>query len=289
MAEGEMSNASLKIEPVLDHVVINTLDRLDEAAEQYRRLGFTLTERGHHSLGSSNNLAIFGTDYLELLGFLPGNEGKRAELWTHPPGLTGLVFKSADPDLVYAAMRERGVPVAEPMRFARPVALPGGPLDARFGVVRVTGDEVQNGRTFFCHHFTPELVWRPEWQGHPNGATGIAEVLIAARDPAHTAAIYERMFGPGLLAQVAGGVAFRAGPTTVAVLDPATAAQRTAGAAPAGADGSDRMVALTVKTGSLAAARSAVETGGVPFGARPGGGIVVPHRHASQVALAFVE
>jgi hypothetical protein len=284
-----MPDASVKLEPVLDHVVINTLGRLDEAAQQYRRLGFTLTARGHHSLGSSNNLAIFGTDYLELLGFLPGNEGKRAELWTHPPGLTGLVFKSADPDQVYAAMRERGVPVAEPMVFARPVELAGGSRDARFSVVRVTGDVVQNGRTFFCHHFTPELVWRPEWQAHPNGVTGIAEFLIAARDPARTAAIYERMFGPGLLALVSGGVSFRAGAATVSVLDPTTVAQRTAGAAPTSADGSDRMVALTYKTGSLAAARSALEGGSIPFGPLPGGGIVVHHRHASQVALAFVE
>jgi hypothetical protein len=283
-----MPNAKLKLEPVLDHVVVNTLGRLDEAAQQYRRLGFTLTARGHHSLGSSNNLAVFGTDYLELLGFLPGNEGKRAELWMHPPGLTGLAFKSADPGEVYAAMRERSVPVAEPMAFARPVELAGGPRDARFSVVRVTGDAVQNGRIFFCHHVTPELVWRPEWQRHANGATGIAELLIAARDSARTAGIYERMFGPGLLTQVAGGVSFRAGAATVSVLDPTTVAQRTAGAAPVSADGSDRMVALIIKTGSLAAARSALDDGGVPFGPRPEGGIVVSHQHAGHVALAFV-
>jgi Glyoxalase-like domain len=40
--------------PTLDHVVVNTQDRLDEAAETYRRLGFTLTPRGYHTLGSMN-------------------------------------------------------------------------------------------------------------------------------------------------------------------------------------------------------------------------------------------
>ena len=53
--------------PTLDHVVVNVRDRLDEAAATYGRLGFTLTPRGYHTLGSMNHLAIFGTDYLELI------------------------------------------------------------------------------------------------------------------------------------------------------------------------------------------------------------------------------
>ncbi len=53
--------------PTLDHVVINARDDMDRAADIYRRLGFTLTERGYHSLGSMNHLAMFGTDYLELI------------------------------------------------------------------------------------------------------------------------------------------------------------------------------------------------------------------------------
>ena len=162
----DMLAAPRTISPVLDHVVINVMGALDEAAAQYTRLGFQLTERGHHTLGSSNNLAIFGTNYLELLGYQPGRETMRADLWTHPAGLTGLVFKSIDADLVYATMKDHGVPVHEPMSFARPVELPGGARDARFKVIRVSGEEVQNGRTFFCHHDTPDLVWRPEWQSH---------------------------------------------------------------------------------------------------------------------------
>ena len=201
----DMGAASRAISPVLDHVVINVMGKLDEAAAQYARLGFQLTERGHHTLGSSNNLAIFGTNYLELLGFLPGRETMRADLRAHPAGLTGLVFKSIDADLVYATMKDHGVPVQEPMSFARPVELPGGAQDARFKVIRVSGEEVQNGRTFFCHHDTPELVWRPEWQSHANGATEIVEFVIASQQPARTATLYERMFGPGLLTPTSGG------------------------------------------------------------------------------------
>ena len=56
----------------LDHVVINARDDMDRAADIYRRLGFTLTERGYHSLGSMNHLAMFGTDYLELIAVPKG-------------------------------------------------------------------------------------------------------------------------------------------------------------------------------------------------------------------------
>lgn len=274
------------VSPVLDHVVINVMGQLDEAAAQYARLGFQLTQRGHHTLGSSNNLAIFGTTYLELLGYLPGREAKRADLWAHPPGLSGLVFKSVDADMVYSKLKQRGVPVLEPLSFARPVELPGGAQDAKFKVIRVGGEEVQNGRTFFCHHDTPELVYRPEWQVHPNGAGEIVEFAIASNEPKRTAALYERMFGAGLLTPVAGGFSFRAGSATIFVLHPATIAQRYAGAALTSADGSDRMVALVFKVTALETPRAVLEAAGIA--SRPyGGGIIVSHTDGANVALGF--
>ena len=74
----------MPITPILDHVVINVRDGLDAAAALYARLGFTLTPRGHHTLGSSNNLAILGTDYLELLGVQPAAPARMC--WTGRPG-----------------------------------------------------------------------------------------------------------------------------------------------------------------------------------------------------------
>src|SRR5262245_6817321 len=80
----------------LDHVVINARDDMDRAADTYRRLGFTLTERGYHSLGSINHLAMFGTDYLELIALPKGATTGRMDLLTFPFGLNGLVFGSED-------------------------------------------------------------------------------------------------------------------------------------------------------------------------------------------------
>src|SRR2546427_12202603 len=57
------------VTPKLDHVVIDTRNRIDEAVRTYLSLGFQLTDRGRHTLGSVNHLAIFETDYMEFLGF----------------------------------------------------------------------------------------------------------------------------------------------------------------------------------------------------------------------------
>jgi Glyoxalase-like domain len=280
-----MSPTIDKVRPVLDHVVVNVMGKLDGAAAQYERIGFQLTERGHHTLGSSNNLAIFGENYLELLGYLPGRETMRADLWAHPPGLTGLVFKSVDPGLVSAALKERGVAAESPVAFSRPVPLPGGAKDAKFRVVRVSPELVPNGRTFFCHHDTPDLVWRPEWQVHRNGALDIIEFVIAAKTPAKSAALYERMFALSAM-PIAGGVSFQAGVATVMVLEPSAVAERYAGAALVNGDDADRMVALTFKVKSLDTPRGVFDAAGIRYWGTADG-IVVNHSDAANVALGF--
>ncbi len=281
-----MQRGSLPV--ILDHVVVNVLGDLDAAQAQYRKLGFNLTERGHHSLGSSNHLAIFGTDYLELLGYEPRNEIKRPDLWRHPAGLSGLVFKAPEPDALEADLRRRGVAIEPPAEFHRPVQLADGPRDARFRVIRVAQELIDNGRAFFCHHYTPELVWRSEWQDHPNTVVGVAEFIIASSVPSRTAAVYDRMFGPDLLVPTAGGVSFQAGTAKISVLDPAKIEQRF-GAPPAlGPDGGDRMVGLVFKTKSLDAARNWLVQHDVPHTLEGADGICVPATAAAGVTLAFI-
>ena len=61
--------------PRIDHVVVDVRDRIDEAERRYRALGFNLTQRGRHSLGSVNHLAMLDPDYVELLGTGEGGGG----------------------------------------------------------------------------------------------------------------------------------------------------------------------------------------------------------------------
>ena len=91
--------------PTLDHVVINARDDMDRAAELYQRLGFQLTPRGYHTLGSMNHLAMFGTDYLELIAIPKGATTGRLDLLNYPHGLNGLVFGTEDSATTYAALK----------------------------------------------------------------------------------------------------------------------------------------------------------------------------------------
>jgi hypothetical protein len=52
----------------IDHAVVMVKD-LDKAAENWKRLGFTLSPRGTHSayLGSGDYTIMFDPDYMELL------------------------------------------------------------------------------------------------------------------------------------------------------------------------------------------------------------------------------
>ena len=112
--------------PTLDHVVINARDHMDEAAACYRRLGFQLTPRGRHTLGSINHLAIFGTDYLELIGIEPEVETARVDIQRSPLGLNGLVFGTEDSLRLHSALKASGVAVGEPVEFSRPVEMAAG-------------------------------------------------------------------------------------------------------------------------------------------------------------------
>ena len=51
----------------LDHIAINVKENMDKAYELFTELGFTLTPRGYHSLGSINHSIVFNNNYLDKL------------------------------------------------------------------------------------------------------------------------------------------------------------------------------------------------------------------------------
>ncbi|MFP6747559.1 MAG: VOC family protein, partial [Alphaproteobacteria bacterium] len=89
----------------LDHTVINVRFDMDRAEGLFRDLGFTLTPRGYHSLGSINHLMMFATDYMELIGLPPGAENPRRDIAEVPLGINGLVFKTTDADATFAHLQ----------------------------------------------------------------------------------------------------------------------------------------------------------------------------------------
>jgi hypothetical protein len=273
----------------LDHVVINARDDMDRAADTYRRLGFTLTERGYHSLGSMNHLAMFGTDYLELIAVPKGATSGRLDLLGFPVGLNGLVFGSEDSAATYAALNAAEAPVEPPVEFTRPVRIDGQEHEARFRTVRMQAGVVPYGRVYFCHHFTRHLVWRDAWRHHANGAVAVVRAVIVEPDPSAAIRLYARMFGDELVRDIPGGKTLVIGNSRFDIVTPAELQRQFGDASPDPEGRTAYMAGLTFRTTSLDRAAGALRSNGVDGLVSDKQRLVVPARLAFNATLEFVE
>ena len=273
-------------EPVLDHVVIDVRDRIDEAMRCYAALGFQLTPRGRHTLGSVNHLAMFATDYLELLGFAPDGT-TRLEITRFPAGLNGLVFKTGDADIVHREAQAAGLPVLPVQAFSRPVTLDGVSQDARFRTTRLDADKIAMGRVYFCEHRTPELVWRSEWQTHPNTACAIARIVVATADPQRTSELFRTLFGGEAVVTRNGRYVVNAGTARVELVPPGAVREEFGEAAADPAGRAEYMAALALRVGSLATAAQQLRA--VPGVRIEPHRAVVPASAASNTTIVFAD
>ena len=165
----------------VDHVVVNALFELDAACEIFTALGFAVSPRGYHSLGSMNHLVMSSGAYLELVG-VPRSGLQRADVMNSPLGLSGLVFKSQDADATYARLVAEGLTVLPPLDFSRPVETGDGgggvTREAHFRIVRAAPECFPAGRIYFCQHLTPELVWNGEGLDHANGFRRLVSTAV---------------------------------------------------------------------------------------------------------------
>ena len=173
----------------IDHVVVLVRD-LDRAQQAYTHLGFTLTPRGFHTLGSQNHCIMFGRDYIELLAVPKPHPAMQyfSDFLAEGEGLGAIALATGNADGAHAELAAAGVVADPPLDFSRPVERLG---DARFRIVQLPPDRTPGCRMFLCQHFTRELVWRPEYRAHPLGVTEIAGLAVVAREEAG----YESVFG----------------------------------------------------------------------------------------------
>jgi len=180
----------------IDHVVILVRD-LDRARDTYQRLGFTLTPRGHHTLGSKNHCIVFGSDYVELLAVPKPHPAMQyfTDFLVGGEGLGAVAFATDDANAAHRELAAAGVGAESPLDFSRPVALADGTRDAEFRIVQLSPADTPGCRTFLCQHFNADLVWREEYQTHALGAFGIGALGVIVEDPKAAAAGYARLLG----------------------------------------------------------------------------------------------
>jgi hypothetical protein len=200
----------------IDHAVVMVRD-LDRAAENWKRLGFTVSPRGTHSahMGSGNYTIMLDPDYIELLGVLAPTEYNapaRAFLEKRE-GIERVAFTAVDATAGAEEIRARGYPPLGPTDFERPVTMPDDKLSAaKFRTFQWPTAEAPGGvRIFACQHKTRETVWIAELMRHANGARRLRQVLLVAPEPASEAAHLARMIDRELRNEPDGSVSVSSG------------------------------------------------------------------------------
>jgi hypothetical protein len=270
----------------IDHVVITARD-LDAARETFKRMGFTLTPRGHHTLGSQNHCVMFGRNYFELLMVpqrLPGRE-YYYDFARIGDGLAAVALKTDNSRGAYGELSAAALAPSEPVDFSRPVQLPEGTKNASFRITQLGLEQTPGGQVFLCQHFTRDVVWRPEYQVHANTATGLAALAILSSDVPATAAAYERLFDVKAK-PIAEGLLINTGDTPIAIVGERALAKRLPGVW-ISARHQPCMAALFIRVTDRNAAERTLRSGGLHPTRMPDGSVAVGAAEAHGVAIVF--
>lgn len=211
----------------LDHVIIGVRD-LAAARAQWARLGFNSTPRGRHvGWGTANHCLMLEEGYVELLGIVdPGQfDNGLSGFLAGREGLLGLALGTVDAEATAAAWARSGLAPAPPRALGRLLELPEGPVELRFRNVMLERQATGGVGAFASQHLTPELLRRPAWTTHPNGALALVSCTIVAREPERVVVAMGRMFGTTALTRTDRLVAVQTGTAVLLVAGEAEAGQ----------------------------------------------------------------
>jgi Glyoxalase-like domain len=270
----------------LDHIV-HAVGDLDGAAELYGRLGFSVGARNRHPWGTHNRIVQLAGFYLELLtvaepelipAHQPGSFSFGAfnrDFLTARQGLSMLALQgvgAADADRFRAA----GIGDFSLFDFERNAMRPDGTSAKLAFSLAFAADPLAPDIGFFtCQHHHPENFWNPAFQRHPNTATGIASVLIAADNPADHHRFLASFVGEEAVQVDVAGIIVRLARSAIEIMEPAAFAGRFGVAPPDLARGA-RIAGLRLAVGDFAAAVTALKQGRIEAQMRMGRIVVSP-------------
>lgn len=187
----------------LDHVG-HFISNPDAASEALARAGFLPAPRsiqvspdgrgGEVLTGTGNLTAMFRRGYVELLFKTAETPlGRELDLaLARYPGLHLAAFAVSDAAVAHGRLKDSGFAVRPLVNMRRPVDTVGGREFAAFTVARVEPGEMPEGRIQMLTHRTEAAVWQPRWLTHPNGAVGLADLVIVPLDLTEAAQRYSR-------------------------------------------------------------------------------------------------
>jgi catechol 2,3-dioxygenase-like lactoylglutathione lyase family enzyme len=179
----------------LDHLVLAVRD-LDLAARVYERMGFQVGARNRHPWGTENRIVQFPGAFIELItvgdaSLIPPH-GPRffsfgafvQESLKRRQGLAMLVLESGDAEADARMFASDGIGDYAPFFFERQGKRPdGSAMRVAFTLAFAQDARARDCGFFTCQQHEPQNFWNSAFQTHPNGATGLAGVVMAAENP----------------------------------------------------------------------------------------------------------
>lgn len=280
----------------IDHLVVAVRD-LDAAARLYERLGFQVGARNRHPWGTENRLIQLPGSFIELIAVgegaaIPPHEPRRFSFGAFVrdylearEGIAMLVLDSADAKADAAGFAAEGIGGFEPFFFERRGRRPDG-SETRVAFTLAFAEDPAAGRAgfFVCQHHHPESFWNEAFQRHPNHATGLSAVTLAAPDPAAHEAFLTRLTGVLPASPDGDDLSYPLARGRIDVVTPDDAAEihGSVEADPSTA----AFVAFAVRIPNLQSQISLLTEGAIPYQAI-GSRIVVPASAARGVTIAF--
>jgi Glyoxalase-like domain len=280
----------------LDHFVILIQQRLETAAEMYRRMGFRMMPiMEHKDIGTSNVIIQFLDTYLELIGDFAHsrepNVNANAAAWGGHGDIywqTSLTSKRLENE--EAVIKAAGLVPQKIISAARRVRLPEGGWDETDSRSRYVWNEGRETMSLFLSdHRKPEAIWIPGYQQHPNGTKRVLGIRYLSTDLATDSAFFSAMFGNGPASADADHVRYQTPRGEfLELLSPAACADILPEALPLQTGLVGRGAGFTIAVEDLDRCRWALRDGGIPSVERNGALVVAP-AYACGMAYEFKE
>lgn len=178
----------------LDHIVHAVRD-LDAAADFYRRAGFKVGARNRHPWGTHNHVVQFPNFFIEILTVgepeklvgegLPQIFGvANRDAIARGDGFSMLILESADIEAEVADFETSGIGASSALPFSREAVLPDGSTTT-VGFSLAFARDALSPHTGFaaCQQHNPAAFWKPDYQQHANGVSGVLGAVLVADNP----------------------------------------------------------------------------------------------------------
>ena len=282
----------------IDHPLVAVKD-MNNACEDFARLGFFINPRHHHPWGTDNHLLMFPENFIEVISIYDAtkldqkNENGFAfgrfisDSLIRKEGIALVALHSEDARQDHKLMQERQVENQGLVDFRRIAHRPdGSEEEAIVSLVMLINSEYPAISHFFCHQHKPHLVWVEDWMKHPNGATAITKVSYVAESPADLLPRFRGIYGEQAVSVKSGMLEVQTDRGNFEVYSPAQAKVRFAGVdVPINTDQLPAGVAIRVSTQSIEQAQAHLDKNQVAYFNTHDGGLRIPATYAGNTII----